>query len=64
MALLSDWEDLGFGDPLSPAARWCREHYYHPAAVLHAGAERIRQDWHASGLAELAVGEAWIPART
>jgi transposase len=62
MAWLSDWGDLGFGDLFSPAARWCREHYYNPAVVLQAGAKRIRQEWQASGLAELEEGAAWIPS--
>lgn len=62
MAWLSDWEDLGLGDLLSPAARWCREHYYNPSAVVQAGVERIRQDWRASNLAVLEESETWILA--
>jgi transposase len=60
MTWLSSWEDLGFGDSFSTAACWCREHYYSPVAVLEAGKERIRQDWNASGLAEVGENEAWI----
>ncbi len=59
---LGGWEDLGFGGLFSPTARWCREHYYNPAAVLQAGPERIRQDWRASALAELEESEIWISA--
>ena len=62
MAWLSDWEDLGLGDLLSPAARWCREHYYNPGTVVQAGVECIRQDWRASNLAELEESETWILA--
>jgi len=59
---LGGWEDLGFGGQFSPTARWCRQHYYNPSAVLQSGTDRIRQDWRASALAELAEGETWIPA--
>ncbi len=59
---LGGWEELGFGDPFGLAARWCREHYYNPAAVQQVGAERIRQEWRASVLAELEESETWIAA--
>ncbi len=59
---LGGWEDLGFRGLFSPAARWCREHYYNPAAVLHTGPERICQDWRASALAEVEESETWISA--
>lgn len=59
---LGGWEDLGFADPFSPAARWCREHYYNPYAVLQTGPEQISQDWQESGLAQLEEGEGWVPA--
>lgn len=45
---LGGWKDLVFGDPFGPAARWCREHYYDPIAVVQAGAETIRQAWRVS----------------
>jgi transposase len=50
LAWLGGWPDLGWGDPFGPAATWCREHYYPPAAVLQAGAAAIRQAWQASQL--------------
>ena len=41
------WRDHVFADSFGPAARWCREHYYDPTAVLKAGPETIRQAWRA-----------------
>jgi len=38
---LGGWEALVFGNPFSPAARWCREHYYNPMTVLSAGTPTI-----------------------
>ncbi|MBE3144465.1 MAG: transposase [Planctomycetes bacterium] len=61
MTWLGGWEDLGFGDPFSTAACWCREHYYSPVAVLEAGEECIRQAWYASELAKPGEKEVWIP---
>jgi hypothetical protein len=49
MVGLGGWEDI-FDDPFSPAARWCREHYYDPFTVLKAGTQTIRQEWRASQL--------------
>jgi len=43
-------ESAVFAEPFSPAARWFREHWYHPGRVVHAGAEQIRQAWVQSGL--------------
>jgi len=57
---LGGWENLGFDDLFSPAARWCREHYYNPSAVLRAGAEQIRQEWHSSQSFRLKEEEGWI----
>jgi transposase len=59
---LSDWGEWAFEDPFCPIARWCREHYYNPYAVLRTGVERIRQDWRASNLAELEESDTWIVA--
>ena len=39
-----------FPEPFAPAARWFREHWYNPQRVVEAGAEAVRQAWHASGL--------------
>ncbi len=58
MVWLGSWEALVFADPFSPAARWCREHYYDPNAVLDAGTKTIRQQWRASNLDPTDVG-AW-----
>jgi hypothetical protein len=55
---LGGWEDLVFGDPFSPAARWCRERYYDPTAVLSAGTKTIRQAWRASDV-DPTDGGAW-----
>ncbi len=55
---LGGWEDILFGDPFSPAARWCREHYYDPSAVLKAGLQTIRQEWQASQVDPTDLG-AW-----
>jgi transposase len=38
-----------FSDKQSAALRWFREQWYNPSAVVQAGAETIRQQWHASG---------------
>jgi transposase len=59
---LGGWDELGFGDPFGPIARWYREHYYNPSAVLQAGAEQIYRDWQASALAGLEECETWITA--
>jgi hypothetical protein len=59
---LGDWEEVGLGDAFSPAARWCREHCYAPAAVVQLGTERLRQAWLASELAEPEEAPVWIPA--
>jgi transposase len=50
-------EEQVFGDLFSPAARWFREHWYHPAQVCQAGAEHIRQLWLQSGLDPKDSGE-------
>lgn len=39
-----------WGDPLSPAARWFREYWYNPHAVVQHGATVVRQQWRASGV--------------
>jgi len=43
-------EQRVFSQPFSPAARWFREHWYHPGSVIQADAEAIRQAWVASQL--------------
>jgi transposase len=43
-------EGAVFEDLFSPAARWFREHWYHPGRVVQAGAEQIRQEWLTSEL--------------
>ena len=58
---LGGWKDLVFSDPFSPAARWCREHFYDPSAVLNAGATVIRQAWRATAL-DLTDTGAWAEA--
>jgi transposase len=45
---LGGWEKLVFEAPFGVAARWCRDHYYDPTAVLKAGAEAIRRAWQAA----------------
>jgi transposase len=52
-------EELVFSDLFSPSALWFREHWYSPQRVWQAGAETIRQNWLASGLASKDSGE-WI----
>jgi transposase len=46
---LGGWRGEVFADAFGPAARWCRQHYYQPSAVLQAGAETLRQTWRATG---------------
>jgi hypothetical protein len=58
---LGGWQDLGFGEPFGPAARWCRQHYYDPRSVVKAGAHVIRQEWQASALDPADSGE-WATA--
>jgi transposase len=58
---LGGWRDHVFADPFAPAARWCREHYYDPTAVLRAGPETIRQAWRTTGL-DPADDGAWAEA--
>lgn len=58
---LGGWSLLGFPDPFSPAARWCRQHYYNPYQVLQAGIEQMRREWLSSELAEDEEAPAWIP---
>jgi transposase len=44
------WPDLKqrvFSDPLSPAARWFRDHFYEPQRVVKAGEEGVRRAWRA-----------------
>jgi transposase len=43
-------EERVFGETFGCAARWFRRHWYHPAKVIQAGVEAIRQDWMASHL--------------
>jgi transposase len=38
-------ESQVFSDPFGPAARWFRQHWYHPARVLAAGESGLRQAW-------------------
>ncbi len=50
-----------WGDPFSPAARWFREHWYNPHAVVQQGALRVRQHWNASGI-DAEDPADWAPA--
>jgi transposase len=59
---LGGWSDVGFPNPFSPAARWCRQHYYNPYRVLQAGIEHIRREWQSSELAEDEDDAPWIPS--
>ena len=56
---LGGWRDLVFAEPFGPAARWCREHYYDPTAVLRAGPDTICHAWRATGL-DPADGGEWV----
>src|SRR3990172_5234204 len=58
---LGGWRDHVFADPFGPAARWCREQYYDPTAVLRAGPKTIRQAWRTTGL-DPADDGAWAEA--
>jgi transposase len=53
---LGGWKDV-LGESFSPAARWCRDHYYDPNTVLTAQAQRIHQEWRASGIDPTDPGE-------
>jgi transposase len=46
-----------FPDPFSAVGRWFRQHWYDPQRVLTAGADVLRQAWHASGLNPADSGE-------
>jgi len=52
-------ERVVFEDLFSPAARWFREHWYHPGRVLQAGAAQIRQEWLTSGCDRRDAGQ-WV----
>jgi len=58
---LGGWREQVFADPFTPAARWCREHYYDPLAVLRAGPTTIRHAWRATGLDPTDAGD-WTQA--
>jgi transposase len=57
---LGGWATLVFSDPFGPVARWCREHYYNPYAVLRTGKKHIQQEWLDSGLAGTEDDTQWI----
>jgi hypothetical protein len=40
-------DELVFSDPFSAAARWFRQHWYHPERVIQAGANTLCQQWQA-----------------
>lgn len=55
------WPDLHrrvFTEPFGPAARWFREHFYDPRAVVAAGRVGLQQAWQAA--AEYDGSEDWI----
>jgi len=39
-----------FKDPVGPAARWFRAHFYEPRQVVAAGIDRLRQVWRAAAV--------------
>lgn len=49
-----------FADRFSPACRWFRQYWYAPQQVLVAGADGLRQSWHASQIDPQDPGD-WIP---
>ncbi len=52
-------DEVVLPDPFCPAARWFRQHWYDPLAVVQAGAQTIRQMWRASGPDAEEAG-AWV----
>jgi transposase len=55
---LNGWQALVFSDNFSPAARWCRQHYYDPYQVVQVGATQIQQEWQ-QGEQDSSDGGAW-----
>lgn len=58
---LGGWHDLVFTEPFGAAARWAREHYYDPTAVLAVGTDHLRQQWCESRCDPADAGE-WADA--
>jgi hypothetical protein len=54
-------EERVFADPLAPAVRFFREHWYDPRQLVQLGASAMRQQWEASAL-DADDGGAWVEA--
>lgn len=55
------WPDLKkrvFSDPVGPAARWFRDHFYNPQRVVEAGVEGMCHLWRSTGTYN--EDEGWI----
>jgi len=45
---LNRWQGFVFKDAFGCAARWCRQHYYHPNRVLETPKDLIQQAWQSA----------------